>query len=116
MKKTLTKEERKTLELVIPELEKLGKPASVPLDVYFGVCQHIQDVCGIELPDCVNYYAISRAWSKHSGSESYPVPHPTLRLAGFAFNTTQNLWIDEYGENRREYARYLAQEFTKLLK
>lgn len=56
---------------------------------------------------------LMRGWPKASGSYLFPVPHPNLDPAD-AFLELRDLWADdEYGDNRRELCRWLADRLEK---
>ena len=115
----MTPIEIQKIKLAIKVLRKLGKARSKPVDVSQGICHHLQchRLCignYMRLMYLPSYDRIMKAWPKYSGQYMYPVPHPTkTAVAGYL---DYNLWIGKYGANRRAYARYLAREFSKLLK
>ena len=70
---------------------------------------------------CQMLKAVFRTWSKYSGKEDYPVPHPTMD-ASRAYEFTINLhdhmamWdrLTPYGANRRELLIHCINEVSKL--
>lgn len=58
---------------------------------------------------------INPSWEFFSGDYAYPVPHPCHRYdAMSAFLTIEDLWASDYGDMRRLYCTYLAEELEKV--
>lgn len=58
------------------------------------------------------YLTIVKTWPKWSGNPYFPVPHPT-KGPHVAFNRgLENIWIGEYGQNRKELLDFLIQGFS----
>lgn len=109
---------KKQIQFVIKALRKLGKKDCVLINTTFGLCANIQLETGIYLSDLPNYYYIISGWKYFSGDSYYPVTCPGIKLRGHILyhSHRNNLWSGEYGEMRRKFARYLAREYTKMLK
>ena len=108
------------MQQVIFILEELGNGGQ-PFQEACGLCYNIRHWPSrvgdyyIDMTWLKDYELIMKSWPKYSGDESYPVPHPELDPTTAYMTSTTSLWTGEYGENRREYARYLAAEFKKVL-
>lgn len=71
----------------------------------FGICSAIDNITFVSV--------LSRHWSEGSGHYRYPVPHPEGAIC--SFNTTDNLWIGEYGEARKRLCLWLAETIDNYL-
>lgn len=71
-----------------------------------GICVKLKEHVDLIRP---YYYS----WVKYSGRPTYPVPHPTMNNCGEAYNTENRWGEDEYGDNRRDLARHLAECLTQ---
>lgn len=57
-------------------------------------------------------YEVAREWPRHSGDDTYPVPHPWME-AEEGFDSCGALWAGvDYGGSRRELLDYLIEELT----
>lgn len=80
---------------------------------YYADEKGIFGMLGYTLTINDNLVVLFKEWSKFSGNYAYPVPHPYLDPKE-AFHRG-NLWgRDEYGDNRRELAAFLAKRFREL--
>lgn len=58
-------------------------------------------------------YDVAGEWPRHSGDDTYPVPHPWME-AEEGFYSCDALWAaGTYGDSRRELLDYLIEELTK---
>ena len=89
-------------------LPALANKEIEPINPLFGLCRELDNGLITEglIIECED---LMFQWSKFSGDYKSPVPHPTLS-PNDAFYELDNLWDDdEYGNNRRELCRYIAE-------
>ncbi len=102
---------KRQIQTIVKCLRTLGKKDSIPKNIY-GLCRNIPDMVGLELEDLPNYFTIVAKWKHYSGRLSYPIPFGKSASESFWQSPR---WSGTYGDLRREFARYLAYEYTKYL-
>ena len=83
---------------------------------YVGLCKNYDDVMGENLCRDMDRYGISAGdWPNYSGDEGYPVPAPEGYDDGpcLYYWSVISKWDKRttYGKSRREYARWLIEQF-----
>jgi len=105
---------------VIDHLRALSTGDVQPMDPKTGVCHEMSSVFDIDLSD-VDY----TDWPKWSGLWGHPVPASNdygrrggylTAITAYQSTTTPNWAADEYGDNRREFCAFLADQFDQLNK
>jgi len=102
-------------------LQKLGEKGSVPPQACFGICQNVFIAVGEHLINVFpEYTKIKENWRYYSGSYVSPVPvnkysaNDAYSSMDAYWDTSFNKWSGTYGDMRRMFACYLANEFSKL--
>lgn len=70
-----------------------------PLEVDAGICLNLELVLGRDVPTCAVGEVLSAWWEKHSGDNTYPIPHKD-RDPERAYADYGNVW-----DRRRQYGR-----------
>lgn len=97
---------------VILQLKKLSKYVSYSYSEELG--EYVDPGLCVKLKEHVDLIRpYFRSWAKYSGRVTYPVPHPTIDNYGVAYDTENRWGEDEYGDNRRDLARHLAECLTQ---
>jgi hypothetical protein len=103
---TITK---KDLETLATRLRTFSTGEETPIDPSCGICWFVH----CEHPTLSGITRkIMMGWPKATGDKDYPVPHPTMSGED-SYSLTDNLWIKEYGDLRRELCLYLSEELLK---
>lgn len=89
-----------------------------------GICSNIYYDIGIVIGCVPGYQSMLIRWSNYSGNKMYPVPSTITGLTPFKcyykyFDSHEekvhHMWHSDYGLLRRDLARHLANEITKML-
>ena len=79
----------------------------VPRNTRLGVCDYLLKVHDTYIDsDKFKDYPLNKSFSG-----AYPVPHPTEHPA-VGFNEESDLWVGEYGDSRRAFCEWLADNIT----
>ena len=97
-------------------LRELGLEEIHPIRYSVGLCEEIECRFGVSVPE-----EFFKSWDGFSGDSNYPVPAPQGyvdlygTLASYkAYHMEQDLWIGEYGDDRRELCLHLANEYERI--
>lgn len=89
---------------------KLGNGKIEPYNTRHGLCREIYDNYQVDIYKLVDF----EKYPEFSGDEYYPVKHPWFKDARDAYQEQRNLlWVGEYGEARRKFCLWVADEITR---
>lgn len=89
---------------------KLGLGEVTPIYTVTGLCYELGTLFKM---DRGKFRELARSYPNHSGNSHYPIPAPDGSDPEEVWRETENLWIGEYGEERKRFCLWLANEIEK---
>lgn len=84
-------------------------------DVTRGICSNVSDAIDVPSNKYARHY---KTWSKYSGNEYFPIPHPfnsNIDSCRFYFDASYPRWQGKSKELRLELIDFIIEEVTKEL-